>query len=37
MAKIVFDTSVWIARRPKALPASLVMSAVVIHDLNVTQ
>lgn len=34
MAGIIFDTSVWIARQPKRLPANLLMSAVVIQELT---
>lgn len=34
MAKIVFDTSVMISRKPTELPADFLMSAVVIQELT---
>ncbi|HMV49031.1 MAG TPA: type II toxin-antitoxin system VapC family toxin [Blastocatellia bacterium] len=34
MARIVFDTSVWIAYKPTALPNNFLMSAVVLQELT---
>ncbi len=34
MARIVFDTSVWIAYKPTALPNNFLMSGVVLQELT---